>query len=531
MIEHGGLRSTENNKNIKPIKAVIFDMDGVVTDTAHAHATSWKQLFDEYLDARSKRLGKDLDPFDEDRDYRKYVDGKPRYDGVKDFLDSRGIELPFGDPSDSPEKNTVCGLGNRKNGYFHAWLDNNQVRTYPSTIALIKELRAAGIKTGLFTSSRNGSAVLRNAGIEGLFDTRVDGNDLAELNIPGKPDPAMLCETASRLGSLPPDTAVFEDAISGVEAGSAGGFGLVVGVNRDDYGSALTEHGADLVVRDLGDLAFDGNNRLSLKTLTNIPSVWQFKEEIRHRVRDTKVAVFLDYDGTLTPIVEDFNKAFLAEDMRQTIGRLADRCTVGIISGRDLATLKNLVALNRVLYAGSHGFDIEIPGESRETLKMGEKFLPDLDAAEKELKSPIADIKGAAIERKRFAIAVHYRRVSDDDIEKVEKIVDRVVDDHQRLHKGHGKKVFQIQPRVDWNKGRAVDWLLERLGLGPETVLPIYIGDDLTDEDAFRSLAGTGITIGVGEEDRPTAADYSVATVADVRRFLEFLITSIDGER
>lgn len=515
---------------MRPIKAVIFDMDGVVTDTAHAHATSWKRLFDEYLDARSRCLGKDLDPFDEDHDYREYVDGKPRYDGVKSFLDSRGIELPFGDPSDSPEKNTICGLGNRKNAYFHDWLDNNQVRTYPSTISLIKKLRLGGIKTGLFTSSRNGHEVVKNAGVEGLFDTRVDGNDLAELSIPGKPDPAMLCETASRLGALPADTAVFEDAISGVEAGSAGGFGLVVGVNRDDYASALTRHGADLVVRDLGELAFDGSNRLSLKTMRNLPSVWDFKEEIRRRLRDRKTVVFLDYDGTLTPIVEDFNKAFLADDMRNTIGRLANRCTVGIISGRDLSHLKDLVDLDRVLYAGSHGFDIEMPGESRETLKIGEKFLPDLDAAEKELKSSLADIRGAAIERKRFAIAVHYRHVADDDIEKVEKIVDRVVDNDQRLHKGRGKKVFQIQPRADWNKGRAVDWLLERLELGSEAVLPIYIGDDLTDEDAFHSLAGTGITIGVGEEDRPTAADYSIATVTDVRRFLEFLITAINGE-
>jgi alpha,alpha-trehalase len=218
-------------------------MDGVVTDTASAHAAAWKRLFDEYLRRRAQRSGGEFTAFDIDGDFREYVDGKPRYDGVKSFLESRGIELPFGDPGDGPDTETVCGLGNRKNRYFHAWLAENRVRTYPSTINLLRALRDAGIRTGMFASSRNGAAVLENAGIGELFDIKLDGVDLSELGMRGKPDPAMLFESAARLDAVPARTAIVEDAISGVQAGSAGGFAPVIGVNRDDYGDALIARG------------------------------------------------------------------------------------------------------------------------------------------------------------------------------------------------------------------------------------------------------------------------------------------------
>jgi alpha,alpha-trehalase len=223
--------------------AALFDMDGVVTDTASAHAAAWKRLFDEYLRRRAQRSGGEFTAFDIDGDFREYVDGKPRYDGVKSFLESRGIELPFGDPGDGPDTETVCGLGNRKNRYFHAWLAENRVRTYPSTINLLRALRDAGIRTGMFASSRNGAAVLENAGIGELFDIKLDGVDLSELGMRGKPDPAMLFESAARLDAVPARTAIVEDAISGVQAGSAGGFAPVIGVNRDDYGDALIARG------------------------------------------------------------------------------------------------------------------------------------------------------------------------------------------------------------------------------------------------------------------------------------------------
>jgi alpha,alpha-trehalase len=508
--------------------AVIFDMDGVVTDTAEAHAKAWKRLFDAFLEARAEQSGGDFEPFDPESDYRTYVDGKPRYDGVKSFLDARGIDLPFGEPEDPPDRATVCGLGNRKNQYFHEWLAENPVKTYPSSVKLARDLRAAGIKTAVFTSSRNGEAVLESAGLKELFDTRVDGKDLARLGIPGKPDPAMLCEAASRLGATPQETAVVEDAISGVEAGARGRFGLVIGIDRGDYGEALAGHGADLVVRDLGELDFEHQDGFKLKTLKTLMPVREVKAKLRERLGGRTVAAFLDYDGTLTPIVEDHTQAFLAEDMRESVAGLAQRCTVGIISGRDLADLKDLVGLDRLVYAGSHGFDIEAPGRGRETLQKGKEFLPDLDAAEKALRDALQDIEGHAVERKRFAIAVHYRRVAGQDVGAVEDAVDEVIAQHDNLRKGHGKKVFQVQPRIDWNKGKAVRWLLERLELDRPDVLPVYVGDDITDEDAFRALSGWGLGIAVGDEDRRTAADFSLASPDEVQDFLHFLTSAID---
>jgi beta-phosphoglucomutase family hydrolase len=249
--------------------AVIFDLDGVVTQTAAVHAAAWKRLFDAYLAERAARTGttpggapdpsltapgSPLRPFDLEADYRLYVDGKPRYDGVRDFLTSRGIELPMGDPSDPPERETVCGLGNRKNAFFNAEVREHGVQTFPSTVALIHELREAGVRVGLMSSSKNTAMVLDVTGTTDLFEVRVDGVVAAEVGLPGKPDPAMYLETARRLGVAPARSVVVEDALSGVEAGRRGAFGLVIGVDRLGQAAELAKAGADVVVDDLAEV-------------------------------------------------------------------------------------------------------------------------------------------------------------------------------------------------------------------------------------------------------------------------------------
>jgi beta-phosphoglucomutase family hydrolase len=237
---------------------VIFDLDGVVTQTAAVHAAAWKRLFDGYLAERAARMGATregaLRPFDVDADYGPYVDGKPRYDGVRDFLASRSIELPWGDPADAPGRETVCGLGNGKDDLFTAEVRENGVRTFPSTIALIHALRDAGIAVGLMSSSRNTAMVLAATGTTGLFDVRIDGVVAEGLGLPGKPDPAVYLETARQLGVAPARAVVVEDALSGVEAGHRGGFALVIGVDRLGQAEALREHGADVVVDDLAEV-------------------------------------------------------------------------------------------------------------------------------------------------------------------------------------------------------------------------------------------------------------------------------------
>jgi alpha,alpha-trehalase len=236
------------------MEAVIFDLDGVVTRTAELHAQAWKQLFDEYLEARARRLGEPFRPFDPASDYRRFVDGRPRYEGVVSFLRSRGIELPFGSPGDPEERETVCGLGNRKNRYFRAALARTGGDPYPTTLELISALRERGVRTAVVSSSRNCAAVIEAAGIGELFDAKVDGIDAAELGMPGKPEPALFLEAARRLGLDPAHAAAVEDAIAGVE-GRRGGFALVVGVDRGAQFDALTTAGADIVVADLAELA------------------------------------------------------------------------------------------------------------------------------------------------------------------------------------------------------------------------------------------------------------------------------------
>ena len=236
------------------VDAVLFDLDGVVTKTAAVHAAAWKQLFDEYLRRRAQREGGPFRPFDADSDYRLYVDGKPRYDGVRSFLSSRGIVLDEGEAGDPPDRETVHGLGNRKDGYFADHLVTHGAETYEGTLSLIRELRSRGIKTAVVSASKHCPDVLNAAGIAGCFDARVDGNDAEALRLAGKPAPATYLEASRRLGAAPARAVVVEDAIAGVQAGRAGGFGLVIGVNRSASRGALLENGADVEVRDLSEV-------------------------------------------------------------------------------------------------------------------------------------------------------------------------------------------------------------------------------------------------------------------------------------
>ena len=235
------------------IDAFLFDLDGVVTRTAAIHARAWKRLFDEFL-ASLEGDPERLAPFRLPADYLAYVDGKPRYEGVRSFLQSRAIDLPWGDPQDSPDARTVCGLGNRKDRYFNEVLAEQGVEVFPTTIALVGALRAPGVRTACVSSSKNCRSILERAGIIELFDGIFDGRDLEREGLAGKPHPDAFLRAAERLGAAPARSAVVEDALSGVAAGRAGGFGLVIGVDRGAGREALLAAGADVVVADLAEL-------------------------------------------------------------------------------------------------------------------------------------------------------------------------------------------------------------------------------------------------------------------------------------
>jgi beta-phosphoglucomutase family hydrolase len=236
------------------IRACLFDLDGVLTQTAKVHAAAWKEMFDAFLDARSASTGEPFVPFDAKHDYDRYVDGLPRYDGVRAFLGSRGIELPEGAPDDPPGAETVSGLGNRKNEIVLDLIRRQGVEVYPGSVTYVKAAREAGLPCAVVSSSANCRDVLEAAGIADLFDEVVDGIVLVREHLKGKPAPDTFLFAARALDVDAEQAAVFEDALAGVAAGRAGGFGFVVGVDRVGQADALREHGADVVVGDLAEL-------------------------------------------------------------------------------------------------------------------------------------------------------------------------------------------------------------------------------------------------------------------------------------
>jgi beta-phosphoglucomutase family hydrolase len=239
------------------VRACLFDLDGVLTRTATVHAAAWKEMFDGYLGERAARAGEEFLPFDPVADYARYVDGKPRYDGVRSFLAARGIELPEGEPGDPPDAETVRGLGDRKNDIVLRMIREGGVEAYEGSVRYLEAARDAGLRRAVVSSSTNTRDVLVAAGIEEFFEARIDGVVAEREGLKGKPAPDTFLAGARALGVAPDRAAVFEDALAGVAAGRTGGFACVVGVDRAGQAEALREHGASIVVSDLSELLED----------------------------------------------------------------------------------------------------------------------------------------------------------------------------------------------------------------------------------------------------------------------------------
>ena len=258
------------------------------------------------------------------------------------------------------------------------------------------------------------------------------------------------------------------------------------------------------------------------------PRMPEAPEEVARLIGDRRPAVFLDYDGTLTPIVERPDLAVLSDDMCAAVRRLAGLCPVAVVSGRDREDVARLVGLDDLAYAGSHGFDISGPGGLRIEHEEGAAFSAAVERAAERLRAALDGIDGALVEPKRFAVAVHYRQVADADVPAVEEAVARVLDAVGELRRTDGKKVIELRPRFDWDKGKAVLWLLDALDLDGPDVLPLYLGDDTTDEDAFCALKGRGIGILVGPPEGDTAADWMLDEPDAVGRFLNTLSDTLE---
>ena len=259
------------------------------------------------------------------------------------------------------------------------------------------------------------------------------------------------------------------------------------------------------------------------KDPASLPHAIESLSSLSREIGDQLPVLFLDYDGTLSPIVKNPDEAILAEKTKDRLQELAKLVPVAVVSGRDRADVKAKVGLEKLVYAGSHGFDITGPNGLNMQYEGGERAVPALDAAEKSLNEKLGNIEGAWVERKKYAIAVHYRNVAEEKEETVKTAVEEVLEQQKGLKKGGGKKIMELKPNIDWHKGRATTWLLDALSLNDGQHIPMFIGDDVTDEDALEAISGKGIGILVGTHGQTTAASYRLEDTEEVADFLEKL--------
>jgi len=499
--------------------AVLFDLDGVITQTARLHAFAWKEIFDRVLEERAAREGEDLAPFDIEEDYPEHVDGKPRRRGIRHFLASRGIQLP--ETADEPGLASVEAIAEAKNERFHELLDEEGVTVHEDATALLDDLAEAEIPAGLFSASRNARRVLAAAGLGERFDIVVGGIVAADEGLAGKPSPETLLETARRMVAAPERCLVLEDSEAGVEAARRGGFGLVVGVDRVGHARALADSGADHVVASLDEID------VPVRDPADRPDALA-ADEILERVDRHRPVVFLDFDGTLSPIVEHPDRAAISDEMRAAVARLAERCPVAVVSGRGLDDVRERVGLDELIYAGSHGLEIREPGGERTRHGVAEDLVPALEAARERIEDELGDVDGLVLEPKPFSLAVHDRQVPDGEVERVRGTVEAVAGESPELRIAPGKRVRELRPDVDWDKGRAVEHLLDQLDVDPRHTPVVYVGDDVTDEDAFHALP-EGIGVLVSGEGPATFADYGLAGPEAVRAFLDAVAGTLEG--
>lgn len=507
------------------IKAAIFDLDGVITSTATTHANAWKKMFDQYNEQREKEGKESYDAFSIETDYMQHVDGKPRYLGVKDFLASRNIILPYGDPQDPPGKETICGLGNLKNNIFLDLVDKEGVEILTENVQKAKKWKKTGCRLAVVSSSKNCRMILKSVDLEGLFETNIDGIVAAQKKYKGKPAPDIFIKAAEELGTEPTDALIVEDALAGVEAGKNGNFGLVIGIADESRSEEMKEHGADIVVENLAELP---DHPRPLLRPGQLPSALESFQDIQRQYGDRNVYIFLDYDGTLTPIVDDYKAAFLSDDMRELIKDISENCPTAIITGRDLQDIKDLVRLDRMHYAGSHGFEMVGPDGFVFENEEAQKSLKKIADAARQIKDRTAHIQGVKFEKKKFALAVHYRKVSEGQTEEVKKIVYDTIRQYPEIKTGKGKKVIELKPNLNWHKGKSLRVLFDTMAnKNRENNFIFYIGDDITDEDAFFEIIDDGIGILVGDHGQKTFASFHVEDVDQVKAFIQKLLVDL----
>lgn len=501
------------------LQAAIFDLDGVVTKTANLHSKAWGMTFEKYNSRRKQEGKRGFEPYDPRVDYPGYIDGIPRYEGVERFLTSRNIELPKGTPQDDENTETIYGLGNLKNSLYLELIETEGVTLLDKNVDMIKNWKKMGLKTAIISSSKNCKMILEKAGLEDLFEVRIDGVTSEEKNIPGKPAPDIFLKAAEELGVKPGETLIVEDAQAGVEAGKKGNFRLVIGIINASSEKDLLDAGADIAVNDLQEVELELKKA---KKTDSLPSALKCFGELSDIFKKEQPMLFLDFDGTLSPIVEHHKDARISEEMRELVFELSQKYQVAVVSGRGLADVRERVALPEIYYAGSHGYEISGPNGFSKDHEDAVKVMPVFEEIEPILKERLKDIAGVDFERKKFTLAIHYRQVSAEQEPKVHKLVSEVLKDHPEVLPAGGKKVIEIRPAIDWHKGKAVEFLKKQLNPDKDP-LSVYVGDDVTDEDAFK-FVNHGLGILVGEHGQDTYADYHLENIHQVEQFFRKLL-------
>ena len=391
-----------------------------------------------------------------------------------------------------------------------------------STVPLLRRLTDVGIATAIYSSTRDCAQVLRAAGIDELVSLRVDVVE---------PDPAVLTETAGRLGVRPVRCVVIDRDQAGISAGGDGGFSLVIGLERNGQADELLSCGADTVVADLAEISV----RSGGSAMSRIADAAQVYSQVKELVATRRPVVFLDFDGTLSDITAHPDSATLVDGAAEALRALAEQCPVAVISGRDLADVRERVKVDEVWYAGSHGLELMAPDGTYHENAGAADLIGTLARAACRLAEMIGDISGIELEHKRFAVAVHYRNADPADIDRVTAAV-RSLGRSEGLRTTAGRKVIELRPNLYWEKGTTLNWLLERIhasdcATDAASVLPIYIGDDITDEDAFDAVQfdGVGIVVRHNEHgDRPSAAMFSLESPSTVVEFIGRLARDLE---
>jgi alpha,alpha-trehalase len=403
----------------------------------------------------------------------------------------------------------------------------DMVRIDAGTMGFARKLQEAGVRTGGYSTGADYKEFLAADGIDDLFPVLVDGGVDSPSGRPGTVNPAVLLEAARQLDVRPDRCVVVAASEAGVTAARDGGFASVVGVDRTQNADELRRSGADATVTDLAQVTVRrGDRRMSA-----LPDALQAYGQIAAVVGARRPAVLLDFDGTLSAIVDDPDAATLVEGVADALQMLATHCDVAVLSGRDLIDIRSRIGLSGIWYAGSHGFELTAPDGTHHQNEIAASVLAVLEHAAAELRDRFAHVRGVRVEHKRFAVAVHYRNAAPGAVREVTATV-QTIGQRSGLRFVYGRKVVELRPDIAWDNGKMLQWMLHQIdGSGP--VLAIYIGDDLTDEDAFDAVRhdGIGIISRHGEDgDRPTAARFALDGPAAVREFIERLAREITAE-